>query len=241
MLSLDRRTIQAQWRNGGPVVTWSIIIACVAVWLVEMLLRLLSPALFSSVVSQGMFIPATAIIRPWTWLTSMFLHAPNVLHVFFNMMALWAVGPVLERIFGHWRFLALYMISGFGGAVGLVLWARFTGTWVMAVYGASGALFGLFAALLLVYRRVGADIRSMLVWMAINFALPVVMPNIAWQAHVGGFIVGGALTWLLSARIPALRRASGSARMWVVGGLVVAVLLALVLLAMPSALVRLPL
>ena len=55
---------------------------------------------------------------------------------------------------------------------------------------ASGALFGLFASLLVVYRRIGADIRSMLIWMAVNFALPFVVGGVAWQAHVGGFCSG---------------------------------------------------
>ena len=53
--------------------------------------------------------------------------------------------------------------------------------WQMAAYGASGALFGLFASLLVVYRRIGADIRSMLIWMAVNFALPFVVGGVAWQ------------------------------------------------------------
>ena len=54
----------------------------------------------------------------------MFLHAPNsILHILFNMIALYSVGPVLERLIGHWRFLGLYMISGLGGALGMMVWA----------------------------------------------------------------------------------------------------------------------
>ena len=103
----------------------------------------------------------------------------------------------------------------------------------MAAYGASGAIFGLFAALLIVFRRMGADIRSMLVCMVINFAMPVVIPNIAWQAHVGGFLVGGLLTWLLMDGVPALRRQPFPKRMWIYGSMVTVVLVAVLVLCVP--------
>ena len=228
-----KRQILNEWRLGGPVITKVIIAVCVAVWVVEIVLSLVAPRAFNAMVGAGMMVPLTMVIHPWTWLTSMFLHAPNMLHILFNMIALYSVGPVLERLMGHWRYLALYLISGFGGAVGLVVWARATGAWLTAAYGASGALFGLFAAVLVVYRRIGVDIRSMLVWMAVNFLLPFVVGGIAWQAHVGGFVVGGALTWLLVAGVPALRRRGLTQRMLIYGGAMAAVLIAITLLLVP--------
>ncbi|MBT1182302.1 rhomboid family intramembrane serine protease [Bifidobacterium sp. CP2] len=225
-----KRQIAYSWKNNGPVVTWTIITLCAAVWAVEMLLRLLSPTLFSAFVGYGMFMPITAFRTPWTWLTSMFLHAPNLMHILFNMIALWSVGPVLERLMGHWRYLALYLISGLGGAAGMMVWARLTGDWLTSAYGASGALFGLFAAVLVVYRRIGEDIRSMLVWMAVNFLLPFVVGGIAWQAHVGGFIVGGVLTWLLVGGLPVLRRRSFTVRMAVFGSAMTLLLVVVMLL-----------
>ncbi|QOL32245.1 rhomboid family intramembrane serine protease [Bifidobacterium eulemuris] len=231
--SLNKKAIAYEWKNGGPVITWAIIAICVAVWLVEVLTRLLMPQVFSALVSAGMVMPATMVLRPWTWLTSMFLHAPSMLHILFNMLALYSVGPILERMMGHWRYLALYLISGFGGSVGLLVWARLTGDWFTAAYGASGALFGLFAALLVVYRRIGVDIRSMLIWMGINFLMPLVVGNIAWQAHVGGFVVGGALTWLLVSGVPALRRRSFTQRMWIYGTAMVVLLLIVVVVCTP--------
>lgn len=233
MVKLDKQTVQASWRRQDPVITWIIVAVCVVVWLIEICLRYLAPGWFVLFVGNGMFVAGAAVIHPWTWLTSMFLHAPSVLHVLFNMMALYVVGPPLERLLGHWRFLALYLISGLGGALGIVVWGSVTGNWFMAAYGASGALFGLFAALLVVYRRIGADIRSMLIWMAINFAMPIVIPSIAWQAHVGGFIVGGTIAWLLSARIPWLRKQSLSGRMWIVGGSVTVILICAGVLLVP--------
>ena len=231
MQRIDRRTIEAQWRSGGPVITVAIIAVCVAVWIVEMLTYMLSPTLFARLMSPLVYAPAYVHIEPWTWFSSMFVHAPNLMHILFNMVALWSVGPVLERMMGHWRYLALYVISGLGAAVGISAWCSITGNWAMSAYGASGALFGLFAAVLVVFRRIGADIRSMLIWMAVNFALPIVIPNIAWQAHVGGFIIGGALTWLLVSGVPAWRKWSFTRRMWVYGGTVTGLLVvALVLL-----------
>lgn len=228
-----KQQIRSEWASGGPVVTWTIIVACMAVWLVEMILRLLAPSAFTALVSFGMVMSATMISHPWTWLTSMFLHAPSVMHIAFNMLALFSVGPVLERMMGHWRYLALYLISGLGGAAGLMVWARVSGDWFVAAYGASGALFGLFAALLVVFRRIGADIRSMLVWMGINFLLPFVVGGIAWQSHIGGFLTGGALTWLLVAGVPAWRLRSFTQRMVVYGSAVVVLLLAIILLCAP--------
>ncbi|MDF7663101.1 rhomboid family intramembrane serine protease [Bifidobacterium sp. ESL0763] len=229
-----RGDLKTQWILGGPVLTWAIICLCVAMWLVEIVLRYAAPSAFEALLSNGAMIPALAVVKPWTWLTSMFLHAPSVLHVLFNMLALLSIGPFLEKLMGHWHFLALYLISGLGGAAGLVVYCRLVGNWAMSAYGASGALFGLFAAVLVVFRRSGEDIRSMVVFMAINFAMPLITPNVAWQAHVGGFLVGLALTWLLARGVPALRRRTLTVRMLVYGAAMVVVLVAVIVLCVPS-------
>lgn len=228
-----KQEIRYQWERGGPVMTWALIAACVAVWLLEVLLGFLAPAMQNRLIYQGMVAPVTMVVEPWTIITSMFLHAPNsILHILFNMIALYSVGPILERMIGHWRFLGLYMISGLGGSLGMMVWAVAAPGgqgWQSAAYGASGALFGLFAALLVVYRRIGADIRSMLVWMAVNFALPFVVGGVAWQAHIGGFVVGGLLTWLLVGGLKAWRGKSLKWRMQVYGWSVTVLVVALIL------------
>ena len=224
---MNMRGVTDQWRRGGPVITWAIIIICSLIWLLLTVVRYVAPGIDTGVAYILTFMPINAFAMPWTWFTSLFVHAPSVLHVLFNMIALWSVGPVLERMMGHWPFAALYVISGLGGAVGLMVYCAVTGDWMISAYGASSALFGLFAAILIVFRQIGADIRSMLIWMAINFAMPLVIPNIAWQAHVGGFLTGGILTWLLVAGVPTLRRRSYTTRMWVYGTIVVALLLAI--------------
>ena len=88
----------------------------------------------------------------------------------------------------------------------------------------------LFAAVLIVYRRVGADITSMMVWMVINFLMPVVVSNVAWQAHLGGFLVGALFTWLLVSGPHALRGKSLAYRSAVYGGAVFVLVVAVILL-----------
>ncbi|NEG95569.1 rhomboid family intramembrane serine protease [Bifidobacterium primatium] len=225
----NKDAIRREWRNGGPVITQAIILICVLVWAVEIIARFLSPVLLNAVLSLGMLTPAVVPHYPWTLITSMFMHEPGIFHLLFNMLMLWSIGPVLERMLGHWRFLGMYLLSGIGGDLALLLWARLYpggSGWVVSVYGASGALFGLFAAILIVYRRIGADITSIIVWVAINFALPLLYPGIAWQAHVGGFLIGGLYTWLLTSSLPLTRGKSLTVRSLVYGLPLLAVIVA---------------
>lgn len=206
---------------------------CIVVWIVEAVLNLVWQGGLNAMLNAGMLMPATAVHKPWTFITSMFLHQPNSLwHILFNMLTLWCVGPVLERMMGHWLFLALYAVSGLAGGTGMMLWAVLSGAsgWITPVYGASGALFGLFAAILVVYRRIGLDIRSMMIWMLINFLMPVIMPNIAWQAHLGGFLFGGMFTWLLVSGLRILRGKSLPRRTLIYGTVMGIVIIAIDLL-----------
>ncbi|MFT8356526.1 rhomboid family intramembrane serine protease [Bifidobacterium aquikefiri] len=229
---VNPQEIRKSWRSGGPVITGSIIVVCVAVWLIEIILRFLAPEAYMDFVFGGVVSPSLVLMNPWRIFTSMFLHSTNVLHVLFNMMALWSVGPLLERLMGHWQYCALYFISGLGGAVGLTLWAVIEPApgWYTYALGASGAIFGLFGAVMVVFRRVGADIRPMLIWIGINFLMPFVISGIAWQAHVGGFVTGIALTELLTNGIPRLKRKSVATRMWIYGGFIVAALIVILVL-----------
>jgi len=229
----NKRVLRYEWRNNGPVVTRALVAINVVVWLVEILLRFLAPTAMNAMVSRGALAPLLLFRQPWTVVTSMFLHDPTqIFHILFNMISLWFVGSVLEKMLGHWSYFALYLTSGIGGSLGVTLWARFAPSSMQALgisaYGASGAIFGLFAALLIVYRRAGVNTTGFIVLLAINFATPLLMPNeIAWQAHVGGFVLGGIFTMLMMWRAPGLRRLGIRARTGLIGGGLIVVSLAL--------------
>ncbi|RSX55241.1 rhomboid family intramembrane serine protease [Bifidobacterium dolichotidis] len=203
------RSVKVRWRSGAPVITEILIVTCVALWIIEMLLRMTWRPGLQALLGFTMLQPATACIHPWTFITSMFIHSPNSLwHIVFNMLTLWSVGPYLEKLMGHWSYLMLYLLSGIGGGAVTMAWAAIDSSgqgWVSGVYGASGAIFGLFAAMLVVYHNMHEDLRSMLVWMGINFLMPIIVPNVAWQAHIGGFVFGGLLTLLTIYGVRSLR------------------------------------
>lgn len=178
-----RTLFGATVREGRPVVTLTIIALCAVSWV----LQLTTP----SWTSQWAFAPWIAQEEPWRFLTAAFLHSRSPLHILFNMYALWLVGPFLEQAFGRARFLALYVLAAVGGSVGVLLLASpYEASWMQAVVGASGAVFGLFGAIIPVLRRMGRDAGQIVVLIAINMALPLFVGGIAWQAHVGGLVVG---------------------------------------------------
>nr|WP_106265764.1 rhomboid family intramembrane serine protease [Isoptericola sp. CG 20/1183] len=171
-------------RGGRPVVTLTIIGLCVVSWVLQL-------ATGGAWTQQWAFVPVFGDEEPWRFLTAAFLHSTSPLHILFNMYALWLVGPFLEQAFGRGRFIALYLLAAVGGSVGVLLLADPLSTsWLTPVVGASGAVFGLFGAIIPVLRRMGRNAGQIVVLIAINMALPFFMDNIAWQAHVGGLVVG---------------------------------------------------
>jgi membrane associated rhomboid family serine protease len=144
--------------------------------------------------SLGEWIPGVATGGFWEVLTSAFTHT-EITHIGFNMLALWFLGPQLERVFGRWRFLAVYLLSALGGSA-LVLWLSGPQS---STLGASGGIFGLLGSLLLLVWRLKGDLRQILVWLGANLAFTVVMPlmgmqQISWQGHLGGLLIGIAAT-----------------------------------------------
>jgi membrane associated rhomboid family serine protease len=131
---------------------------------------------------------------PWQLVTSMFTHV-EVWHIGFNMLALWVLGPQLELMLGWKRFLGVYLLSGLIGSL--------TVYWLSAptspTLGASGAIFGLMGALLVLALKVKADVSQLMVWIGINFAITFFGRGyISWQGHLGGFLGGMLLAWLLA-------------------------------------------
>jgi len=140
----------------------------------------------------GTFLPGVVDGAYWQLVTSMFMHV-QPLHIGFNMLALWVLGPQLELAVGRARFLALYFISGLAGSA-LVYWAA---SEYGATLGASGAIFGLMGALAVVAFKVGGDVRGILTWIAINFVITFLVARISWQGHLGGFLGGLAVGAIL--------------------------------------------
>lgn len=188
-----RTAIGGRGGQQRPVVTYTLIAICVGVFVLQQMYRPLT--------GEGAFVPRLAAEEPWRFLTSAFLHSPDMFtHILFNMLCLWAIGQWLEPMLGWARFLALYLVSALGGSVGFLLLAfppqstaDGPGGWFTPMVGASGAVFGLFGATVLFLRHTGASVRGMWILLGINAALPLIYPQIAWQAHLGGFITGLAV------------------------------------------------
>jgi len=123
----------------------------------------------------------------WQLLTSAFSHY-DLMHIGFNMVALYFLGPQLEMFLGRARFLGLYLVSALTGSLAVMLLSDPN----TQTLGASGAIFGLLGALLVVCFKIKADTSQILVWVGINVVYTFVGSNISWQGHLGGF-VGGAL------------------------------------------------
>lgn len=140
----------------------------------------------------GDFLPGFVDGAFWQVLSSGFAHV-SLLHIGFNMLALWVLGPQLEQLFGRARFLALYLLSLLGGSAA-VLWLS---PEYQATLGASGAIYGLFAALAVCVRKVGGDLRQIGVLLAVNLLITFTVPNISWQGHLGGFAAGLVIAALL--------------------------------------------
>jgi len=141
---------------------------------------------------QLMFVPALAIVRPWTAVTYMFLHA-GVGHILFNMLALFFFGPRLEAEIGEKRFLWLYFISGLSGAALSVLFAPGS-----AIVGASAAVYGVFIgftyfwprAMIYIWGIFPVEARWLVAGMTVLSLLGWGGSGIAHFAHLGGFLGG---------------------------------------------------
>ncbi|WP_327305723.1 rhomboid family intramembrane serine protease [Streptomyces sp. NBC_01298] len=119
-------------------------------------------------------------------LTSTFLHV-GPLHILGNMLALWFIGGPLEQALGRARYLTVYLLSALGGSAVVYL---LTPMYVPTL-GASGAVFGLLGATVVLFRRMRYEMRP-LITMAVFMLVLTFMPglNVSWQAHIGGLFTG---------------------------------------------------
>jgi len=187
--------VSIQFATRTPLVTWIMIGLCVLVYAVQFatqsMLGFDLPASYGAKVNE-------LIIRGQLWrlVTPLFLHG-SLLHIGFNMYALYVIGPGLEQHYGHWKFLLLYMLAGMAG--------NLVSFWMSpnASYGASTAIFGLVAAeAVFVFQNrfmFGGRTRSILtnlfIIVAVNLALGL-SPGIDNWGHLGGLMGGLAFSWL---------------------------------------------
>ncbi len=136
-------------------------------------------ALYGAAVDQGQY---------YRLLTVALVHG-GWLHLIFNMLALLSIGTLIENFYGRNKYIVSLLASLLTGSLTSYL---FNPPQTIAV-GASGMIFGLFGALAIAGRALGANLKEVGSLIAINIAIPVFIPGIDWKAHLGG-LAGGLLT-----------------------------------------------
>lgn len=183
-----------------PIVTYALIASCVLIYIVQW-------ASGGAVTNAWDLNPALIASEPWRLITSEFLHSTSFIpHLLFNMYALFIFGPALERFLGRGRYLVLYLVGAVGASLGVVLLYQLavvtnnaSSTWFggflrpSAALGASGAIFALMGALLVLRKAMGLRLTQILLVVLINVAFGFIAPGIAWEAHLGGLAVGAAV------------------------------------------------
>ncbi|WP_203580838.1 rhomboid family intramembrane serine protease [Microbacterium hibisci] len=187
--------------SGQPIVTYTIIGITAFVYLLTLI-----PGIGESIQeallywAPLMYPQFGGPFEPWRLVTVSLVHS-GIWHVGLNMLALWMIGRSLEPLLGRWRFLTLYLLSALGGSVAVTLLSFAT-----PVVGASGAIFGLFGALLVIGRHIGANIAGIAIVLGINLVIGFIPGfNVSWQAHVGG-LVAGLLVAFIFTRTRAVRQ-----------------------------------
>jgi membrane associated rhomboid family serine protease len=197
---ITARSITHTDRRSTPL-TLALIVVNVAVWVIGFAVPDARQWMFENGAQQNTLISTYG--EWWRGLTAMFLHSTSMMHILFNMWALWLFGPALERRWGTVPFGTLYLAAGLTGSALFHVFGRLN-----AAVGASGAIFGLFGALLVgTYQRrhtaTGrAAFTQLAVLLAVNMVLPFVARSIAWEAHVGGLLAGLVIAFAWD-RLPA--------------------------------------
>lgn len=190
-----RTALGGAMTGGRPIVTLAIIALCALAFG----LQTVAPSVMTNLFA---FAPFRALAMPWTFLTSGFLHG-GLLHLALNMYALWIVGGYLERTMGRWRYAGVFLVSVLAGHVAVLLFSSVdTMAWFTPTVGASGGIFGLFGSLFVVNRRMGAQSGQVIMLIIANLAITFLVPNISWQGHLGGLVLGTATTAALFALRP---------------------------------------
>ena len=164
-----------------------------AIFQTQGLMQILSPSLEASI---KLGVTGTRPVTYgwwWTLITAIYLHG-GLLHIFFNMMWVRQLGPVVEELFGPFRLFAIFTIAGITGFIA----STFAGH--AFTLGASGSIFGLLAAAIAYGRRAGSQLftRQFLQWAVLLFIMGFIMPGVDNWAHGGGFVGGYAAAYIFS-------------------------------------------
>lgn len=162
----------------------------------------------------------------WQVVTAVFTHVA-IMHIALNMLSLFFLGPPVTAILGRARFLAIYLLSGFAGSVTVLYLSNPHGQ----TLGASGAIFGLMGAFLVIARKLQGNASQILFWLGINLVFTFTAPGISWQGHIGG-LIGGALATAIFVAVP--RGPKRSLIQWSALGVLALVLTVLVLVKVQS-------
>lgn len=174
------------------LVTANIVIFGLIVFMTEWT-SLIMPSIETLLDWGALYTPAVLTGEYWRIFSSLFLHG-GVLHLLLNMYVLWYIGPMVERMFGSWKFLVLYLMAGWGGAISMLIWSP-----AAVGVGASGAIFGLFGGLL-AFLKVHKNefppqlfrekMRGLMMFLLINLLFGLSQPSISTAAHTGGLAIG---------------------------------------------------
>jgi membrane associated rhomboid family serine protease len=170
--------------------TYSLIAVICAAYLVQMVVPDLQ---------QDLMLPSFEYLQfsnEWYRIFTVALTHAGLLHLGFNIYALMVLGNPLEVAFGTRKLLIVFFISLLTGSLAS---SYFASLYSYSV-GASGAVFGLFGAMVIVGNKIGADIRSIVVIIGINFFIGFAMGGVDWRAHLGGLIGGVVAAQLVMAK-----------------------------------------
>lgn len=167
-----------------------LIAVNVVIFVLQMVIGGYPIGIDNAVVQLLGLVPARLAEQPWTIVSSMFVHG-SLMHILFNMIALFFLGSFVIRAVGDRAFLAVYLL---GGLMGNVLFILLAHPQIMGI-GASGAVYALGGALVVMVPKVPVLIFPipipMPLWAAILiFFFLSFLPGIAWQAHLGGLALG---------------------------------------------------
>lgn len=148
--------------------------------------------------TAAVWVPGVAEGAWWLLLTSAFTHL-ELMHIGFNMFALYVLGPPVELALGKSRFLGIYLFSALAGGVAVYVLSHPNSS----TLGASGAIFGLMGTVLVLSYLYKGDMTNILIWLGLNVALTFMLGSqISWQGHLGGLVGGIYAGWLFGRPAP---------------------------------------